>query len=71
MIKNSDFEDALAIFRLEGLELTEQEIQLLRELDQMPFSEEQIRAFLKGFCGRTDKFVKLNAVTMSGQYQPQ
>ncbi|MCG8381742.1 MAG: hypothetical protein MJA28_05915 [Gammaproteobacteria bacterium] len=47
MTKNSDFEDAFAIFRLEGLELTEQEIQLLRELDQLPFSEEQIRAFLK------------------------
>lgn len=47
MTKNNDFEDALAIFRLEGLELTEQEVQLLMELDQLPFSEEQIRAFLK------------------------
>jgi len=47
MTKNSDFEDALAIFRLEGLELTEQEIELLRELDQLQYTEEQIRAFLK------------------------
>ena len=47
MTKNSDFEDALAIFRLEGFELTEQEIQLLRELDRLPYTEEQILAFLK------------------------
>jgi len=47
MTKNSDFEDTVAIFRLEGLELVEQEIQILRELDQLPYSEEQIRAFLK------------------------
>ena len=47
MTKNSDFEDALAIFRLEGLELSEHEVQALRELDQLQYSEEQIRTFLK------------------------
>lgn len=47
MTKNSDFEDTVAIFRLEGLELAEQEVQILRELDQLPYSEEQIRALLK------------------------
>lgn len=47
MTKNSDFEDATAIFRLEGLELVEQEVQILRELNQLPYSEEQTRAFLK------------------------
>jgi hypothetical protein len=48
MTRNSDFEDTVAIFRLEGLELAEQEIRVLREVNQLPYSEEQICAFLKG-----------------------
>jgi hypothetical protein len=48
--------DALAIFNLEGLGLSEQEVQTLEELDKLSYSEEQIRAFLKaGMRGKNEK----------------
>lgn len=58
MTKNRDIltAGALAIFYLEGLGLSEQEVQTLEELDKLSYSEEQVRAFLKaGMRGQNAK----------------
>jgi len=46
-LKDEHTKAALAALELDGIEFSEQEREILRELDDLNYSDEQIRLFLK------------------------